>query len=70
MSIYIDSTGSFGRDFNWIFFYFVQYEYFFENGEPPKVCEQVEVTTGAVPKAQTDLLLDNVAKIECKWSAS
>lgn len=45
----------------WIF----QYEYFFENAEVP-IVSQIEQTAGAVPKSHTDLLLDNVAKIECK----
>lgn len=43
-----------------------QYEYFFENGEVPAVREQAEQTCEAVPRTQTNLLLDNVSKIECK----
>lgn len=49
-----------------LFFFFLQYEYFFENGEVPKVCEKLEPTPETEPKSQTNLLLDNVAKIECK----
>lgn len=58
------------RNLKWFWTYFCllfQYEYFFENAETPKVCEQPEPAQESTPKSQTNLLLDNVAKIECKY---
>lgn len=48
--------------------YYFQYEYFFENAEMPKVNEQTEIAPESTPRSQTNLLLDNVSKIECKFS--
>lgn len=45
-----------------------QYEYFFENAELPTVREQLEQPIESVPRTQTSLLLDNVAKIECEFN--
>lgn len=41
-----------------------QYEYFFDNGPLPLVYEHTEPASASTPRSQTNLLLDNVAKIE------
>lgn len=43
-----------------------QYEYFFENGPLPIVYEHTEQALTTTPRSQTNLLLDNVSKIERK----
>lgn len=44
-----------------------QYDYFFENGSQPAVTDPPEYASVSPPELQTNLLLDNVSKIERKY---
>lgn len=43
---------------------YFQYDYFFENGAQPIIADAPEYASVSPPELQTNLLLDNVSKIE------
>lgn len=44
----------------------LQYDFFFENGATPLLAEAPEYASVSPPELQTNMLLDNVSKIESK----
>lgn len=49
------------------FAFFLQYDFFFENGPTPLLPEAPEYASVSPPELQTNMLLDNVSKIESKF---